>query len=124
MNDSHGLIVDYVLGVLGDDEARAFEERIAAEPTLAREVERMRGVLGLLPYAKATEPPPHLRAAVLRAALTQLSDREREVLELSYFKGLTQAEIADQLGAPLGTVKSWARRGLLSLRDSLQDLVG
>ncbi len=60
----------------------------------------------------------------MRAALTQLSDREREVLELSYFKGLTQAEIADQLGAPLGTVKSWARRGLLSLRDSLQDLVG
>ena len=60
----------------------------------------------------------------VRAALTQLSDREREVLELSYWKGLTQAEIADQLGAPLGTVKSWARRGLLSLRDSLQDLVG
>jgi len=68
MNDSHGLIVDYVLGDLGDDEARAFEERIAAEPTLAREVERMRAVLGLLPYAKATEPPPHLRGAVLRAA--------------------------------------------------------
>jgi len=68
MNDSHGLIVDYVLGDLGDDEARAFEERIAAEPTLAREVERMRAVLGLLPYAKATEPPPHLRSAVLRAA--------------------------------------------------------
>src|SRR2546430_9434936 len=68
MNDSHGLIVDYVLGDLGDDEARAFEERIAAEPTLAREVERMRAVLGLLPYAKATEPPPHLRGAVLHAA--------------------------------------------------------
>jgi len=60
----------------------------------------------------------------VRAALTQLSGREREVLELAYWKGLTQAEIADQLGAPLGTVKSWARRGLLSLRDSLQDLVG
>src|SRR5438093_1408829 len=41
MNDSHGLIVDYVLGDLGDDEARAFEERIAAEPTLARAIERL-----------------------------------------------------------------------------------
>jgi RNA polymerase sigma-70 factor (ECF subfamily) len=60
----------------------------------------------------------------VRAALAELSDREREVLELSYYRGLTQAEIADQLGAPLGSVKSWARRALLSLRDNLQDLAG
>jgi len=57
-------------------------------------------------------------------ALTELSEREREVLELAYFQDLTQSEIADRLGAPLGSVKSWARRGLLSLRDNLQDLVG
>ena len=60
----------------------------------------------------------------VQSALAQLSEREREVLELVYYKGLTQAEIAAQLGAPLGTVKSWARRGLLGLRDSLHDLVG
>jgi RNA polymerase sigma-70 factor (ECF subfamily) len=59
----------------------------------------------------------------VRAALADLSEREREVLELSYYRGLTQAEIADELGAPLGSVKSWARRALLSLRDNLQDLV-
>src|SRR2546427_11459804 len=63
-----GLAVDYVLGELGQEEARAFEQRLAAEPELAREVERLRAVLGLVPYAKAVEPPPHLRAAVLRAA--------------------------------------------------------
>jgi RNA polymerase sigma-70 factor (ECF subfamily) len=60
----------------------------------------------------------------VRAALAELSDREREVLELAYFGGLTQVEIADRLGAPLGSVKSWARRGLLNLKDSLRDLVG
>src|SRR2546422_2634707 len=63
-----GLLVDYVLGQLDRDEARALEQRIAAEPEVAREVERLRAVLGLMPYAKAAEPPAHLRAAVLRAA--------------------------------------------------------
>src|SRR5882724_6415203 len=63
-----GLAVDYVLGELAQEEARAFEQRLAADPDLAREVERLRAVLGLVPYAKAVEPPPHLRAAVLRAA--------------------------------------------------------
>src|SRR5438309_11273919 len=62
-----GLLVDYVLGQLHRDEVRALEQRIAAEPEVAREVERLRAVLGLVPYAKAAEPPAHLRAAVLRA---------------------------------------------------------
>lgn len=62
------LLVDYVLGELGPDEARALEKRLAVEPELARDVERLRAVMGLLPYAKVTEPPPHLRATVLRAA--------------------------------------------------------
>src|SRR2546428_12792656 len=65
---SEGLLVDYVLGQLDRDEVRALEQRIAAEPEVAREVERLRAVLGLVPYAKAVEPPAHLRAAVLRAA--------------------------------------------------------
>src|SRR5205823_14999699 len=55
------------------------------------------------------------RTERVRVALTELSEREREVLELAYFQDLTQSEIADRLGAPLGSVKSWARRGLLSL---------
>jgi anti-sigma-K factor RskA len=65
---TEGLAVDYVLGELAEDDARAFEQRLDADPELAREVERLRAVLGLVPYAKAVEPPPHLRAAVLRAA--------------------------------------------------------
>jgi len=59
----------------------------------------------------------------VRAALDELSGDERRVLEMSYYKGLTQAEIAEDLGIPLGTVKSWCRRGLIALKRSLADLV-
>jgi len=59
----------------------------------------------------------------VRASLAELSDNERRVLEMAYYKGLTQAEIADDLGVPLGTVKSWCRRGLLNLKRALGDLV-
>jgi RNA polymerase sigma-70 factor (ECF subfamily) len=51
------------------------------------------------------------------------SPNERRALELFYYQGMTQAEIAEHVGAPLGTVKSWCRRGLLGLRDVLGDLV-
>ena len=56
----------------------------------------------------------------ISAALAALSPRQREVLELAYFGGLSQSEIAGRLGAPLGTVKSWARQGLLRLREAVR----
>jgi RNA polymerase sigma-70 factor (ECF subfamily) len=59
----------------------------------------------------------------VRAALAQLPENPRRVLEMAYYRGLSQSEIAADLDASLGTVKSWARRGLLSLRHALGDLV-
>ncbi len=57
----------------------------------------------------------------VRDALSQLSETQRQVLELSYYEGLSQSEISKRLQRPLGTVKSWARKGLLQLRDQLKD---
>jgi RNA polymerase sigma-70 factor (ECF subfamily) len=60
----------------------------------------------------------------VRGALADLPEAERQVLELAYFKGLSQAEIAADLDTPLGTVKSRSRRALMTLKRALQDLTG
>jgi RNA polymerase sigma factor (sigma-70 family) len=54
-------------------------------------------------------------AAEIRAALVQMSAEQREVIELAYFSELTQREIAERLGIPLGTVKARVSRGLRRL---------
>jgi RNA polymerase sigma-70 factor (ECF subfamily) len=55
----------------------------------------------------------------VRAALAQLADAQREAIDLAFFGGLTQTQISEKLGTPLGTVKARIRRGLLALRDRL-----
>ncbi|MFN6486513.1 MULTISPECIES: sigma-70 family RNA polymerase sigma factor [unclassified Nostoc] len=60
------------------------------------------------------------RSQQVRQALTQLSDQQRQVIELAYDAGLSQSEIAQQLHKPLGSVKSWTRQGLLKLKQLLQ----
>ena len=60
----------------------------------------------------------------VRGALAELPEAERQVLEMAYFKGLSQAEIAADLDTPLGTVKSRSRRALMTLKRALQDLTG
>jgi RNA polymerase sigma-70 factor (ECF subfamily) len=57
-------------------------------------------------------------------ALGALPEKQRQVLEMAYFRGMTQTEIASELATPLGTVKSWARLGLFGLRNALDRLPG
>lgn len=59
----------------------------------------------------------------VKIALAQLPEKQRQALEMSYFQGLSQQEISQQLDVSLGTVKSWFRLGFTKLRQSLQDLI-
>ncbi len=65
------------------------------------------------------EVSAQLDAVEVRRALEVLSSVQREAIELAYFGGLTQQEIAERTGTPLGTVKSRMRLGLLAMRRVL-----
>ena len=67
----------------------------------------------------AAPEQPQVNRLWLDSALAQLPERERLVLELAYFNDLSQSQIAAQLGIPLGSVKSWTRRGLNRLATLL-----
>ena len=57
----------------------------------------------------------------VQAALAKLPADQREALELAYYGGLTQSELAERLGVPIGTVKSRMFAGLGKLRDLLAE---
>jgi RNA polymerase sigma-70 factor (ECF subfamily) len=79
-----------------------------------------------LPELMSTEPGPAERAEKsyvawrVHRALEELQPREREVIELAYWSGMSQSEVAEYLGLPLGTVKTRTRSGLARLASLLE----
>ena len=79
-----------------------------------------------LPELESVEPGPPERAEDtyvswrVHRALEELVPREREVIELAYWSGMSQSEVAEYLGLPLGTVKTRTRSGLARLASLLE----
>ena len=59
------------------------------------------------------------QARRIREALVKLDPNQRTVIELAYFEGLSQTEMAQKMSQPLGTIKTWVRTALKNLRDEL-----
>ncbi len=59
--------------------------------------------------------------ACMKEALNSLNAEVKAIIELSYYDGYTQAQIAERLGLPLGTVKTWMRQGLMKLRAYIKE---
>jgi RNA polymerase sigma-70 factor (ECF subfamily) len=66
----------------------------------------------------------HVRGDLVRRALDQLPAEQKKSIELAYFSGYTQSEIAELMGVPLGTVKGRMRIGLQKLRTMLSLEIG
>jgi RNA polymerase sigma-70 factor (ECF subfamily) len=60
------------------------------------------------------------RRRLVATALDELSPPQRQAIELAFFEGLSHSEIAEQLGEPLGTIKTRVRLGMQKLRDALR----
>ncbi len=97
--------IDYVRSVDGRMARNAFEAVDLENPALFANLER--------------EVLSSDQVRKIRAAVEKLSANHRQVIELAYFEGLSQTEMAEHLKQPLGTVKTWVRVALKTLRDEL-----
>ena len=70
--------------------------------------------------AKVSELLSHAELRALKRCLEELSESQHRSLQLAYFDGCSHEEIAHALNSPIGTVKSWVRRGLQSLKRCLE----
>lgn len=97
-------------------------DRLRSRQVAQASVERLKSVQATSPtHTPAEALAQSERTQVVQAALAQLSESQQTILRLAYYEGLSQSTIAEQLDTPLGTVKTHSRRGLLKLRQLLQE---
>lgn len=101
--------IDHIRSVSGRMDRNSFEFDAREHPSLFVDMER--------------DIMNKDHARVLRAALAKLVENHRKVIELAYYEGLSQTEMAERMGHPLGTIKTWVRSALKALRDEISQEV-
>jgi len=101
--------IDYLRSVDGRMSQNALELNASEHPSLFANLE--------------TEVLNMDRARRLKVAFEKLTPNQKQVLELAYYEGLSQSEMAERLQQPLGTVKTWTRTALRTLREQFGEAV-
>jgi RNA polymerase sigma-70 factor (ECF subfamily) len=99
---------------------RAIDVQRTLRPTVLLDVAELAGAEQLQVEGPAERSESGATGAALRRCLELLGAAQRQCLVLAYQQGLTQDRIALAIGQPLGTVKSWVRRGLQSLKSCME----
>lgn len=120
-NPSRGSLISYLMVMT---RSRAID-KLRSRSTKFRVMQRWQGVLktessGSTPLERSMLSE---RAEAVQAAMAQLPETERQVLEIAYYEGFSQSEVAERLNLPLGTVKSRSRQGLIKLRRALENVI-
>jgi RNA polymerase sigma-70 factor (ECF subfamily) len=97
--------IDHVQSSSSRMDRNAFESDVREHPFLFVDMQR------------EVENTDHAR--VIRAAIKKLNPNQQKVIELAYYEGLSQTEMAERMGEPLGTIKTWVRAALGVLRAEL-----
>jgi RNA polymerase sigma-70 factor (ECF subfamily) len=117
---SRGSVRTWLLGIVHNRGIDALRRGAVHERRRASD----EGIADRVPAAERTEVEVARRdeADALRRLIDELPDEQGRVIELAYFGGFTHREIADMLGAPIGTVKGRMRLGLEKMRAGLESL--
>ena len=102
----------------GIDKLRSRKVRVDRENDAGREISITSSFV--VPSTGSDDAIRSQERIAVRNALAELPEAQRQALELAYFEGLSQSEIAERLGEPLGTVKTRMQLGMKKLRDRLR----
>lgn len=118
-DQSRGTLLSYLITLT---RSRALD-RLRRHQTFLQTVQRWQiEVSHSLPCTPLETASFSERSERVRQALDQLSVLQCQALELAYFEGYSQSQIAEHLGEPLGTIKTRTRQGLLKLREALVEM--